>query len=243
MTALLSLMLAIGMTTQSTPKPGPAPAPARPATTAAKPPPQPPGKSAPAKPAPSKPAPPLTPSPLEVCDYITIDEARGLLGAEVTPTTAPSRGGLTSCGYTSPNGDAITLSIADYGIPFVAQQFFDQTRKALKMTANEETLGVPAFSYTIFAGPVPTPPTPSGSPGAKPAAPGAAPGATPPPTPAPVNTPPGISLVALKEQRIVTLGAVGLTAGGFDQLPKIRAIVTRVLATLTPAAEASPRDE
>jgi hypothetical protein len=193
------------------------------------------------RPAPPRPVPPPAPSPLEVCAYITADEAKGILGVDVTPTTAPSKGGLTSCGYTTPNGDALTLSIADYNIPLVAQQFFDQTRKALKTTpTTDETLGVPAFSYTIFAGPVPTPPTPAG---VKPAAgPGGKPGiAAAVPASAPVDTPPGISIVALKDQRIVTLGAVGLTAGGFDNLPKLRAIVTRVLATLTPPAEVAPR--
>src|SRR5262245_44792537 len=114
MTALLSLMLTMG-----TPAQPPKPAPARPAQT---------------KPAAPAPVPPPAPSPLEICDYIKPDEAKALLGVDVTPTTAPSRGGLTSCGYTSPNGDALTLSIADYGIALVAQQFFDQTRKALKTT-------------------------------------------------------------------------------------------------------------
>lgn len=230
MTVLLSLMLTIGVPAQAPQQPAP-PRPTR--TAQAKPAP------VPTKQAPPAPVPPPAPSPLEVCDYITPDEAKSLLGVDVTPTTAPSKGGLTSCGYTSPNGDAVTLSIADYGIPLVAQQFFDQTRKALKnTTTNDETLGVPAFSYTIFAGPVPTPPAPTAPPaGAKPPT-TTAPPATPPP--APYNTPPGISLVALKDQRIVTLGAVGLTAGGFDNLPKLRAIVTRVLATLTPPAATTP---
>jgi len=233
MTVLLSLML-----TMSAPQPAQAGPPAPPRPAAAKPAQTKPAQTKPAlpgKPVPAPPVPPLAPSPLEICDYITPDEAKALLGVDVTPTMAPSRGGLTSCGYTTPNGDALTLSIADYGIPLVAQQFFDQTRKALKTTTtNDESLGVPAFSYTIFAGPVPTPPAPVAPAGAKPTPAPAA------PPPVPVNTPPGISLVALKDQRIVTLGAVGLTAGAFDNLPKLRAIVTRVLATLPAATQTTP---
>jgi hypothetical protein len=72
---------------------------------------------------------------------------RPSVGADATVTTAPSRGAFVSCGYTSPSGDALTLYVADYGIPQVAQQFFERNRDALKTAVMDDSYGVPAFMH------------------------------------------------------------------------------------------------
>src|SRR6478735_8103269 len=71
------------------------------------------------------PTPQQTPAPApanaaKACEYIEPQDAATLLGAEATASTAPSRGALLSCGYTSPGGNALMVSIADYGIPSIA---------------------------------------------------------------------------------------------------------------------------
>jgi hypothetical protein len=133
---------------------------------------------------------------MPVCDYITIDEAKLLLGEDVTAMTAPSKSLFTSCGYTSVHGEGLTVYISDYGLPTVAQQFFEKTRDALKATTADDTLGVPAYSYAQ------TSPMPS------------------------------VTLIALKGQQIVKLEATGPVVGLSPQLPRLRAIVQRVLGTL-----------
>src|SRR5689334_1420043 len=93
-----------------TPKPASKAAPKPPATAPA--PPQ----------APAAPADPNAPQPiLNACEYIEPADASALLGTDTSASTAPSKGALLSCGYTSPNGNSLTVSIADYGIPSIAQ--------------------------------------------------------------------------------------------------------------------------
>jgi hypothetical protein len=187
----------------------------------------------------------------ERCEYITPDEAKGLLGVDAHASTAPSKGLFTSCGYTNLTGDALTIYISDYGLPSVAQQFFEKTREVLKSTTNEDTLGAAAFSYTATA-PVPAAPggsstAPSASSEAAPPASGAAtqtPVATNDRTGAPVVPiePPGvITLVVLKDHRTVKLEAAGPFAGRPQQLPKLRAIASRVVAALPPPTPETPR--
>lgn len=185
------------------------------------------GRSAPGKPAVAQkpaPAPPaqaqtLPPSPNQACEYITPEEAKGLLGVETTPSSAPTKGLFTSCGYTSAGGDTLTVYVSDYGLPSVAKQFFDKTREVLKTATNEDTIGVPAFMHVT----APAPATP-------PAA-GAA------PTPGP----PGVVMVlALKDHRTVKLEASGPLVTQPHQLPKLRAIITRVVSTLPAPAPPAP---
>src|SRR6266542_904407 len=126
-------------TTQA-PKPGakpqtPAPAPSRPGTA---------GASAPTSPA----APGSTASAIaNTCEYCDPKDAAALLFPDASATTAPSKVSLLSCGYTSPSGDAVNVSIADYGVASVAQEFFAKTRESLKNATNEDTLGVPGFAF------------------------------------------------------------------------------------------------
>lgn len=227
----------------------------------------PPTQSAPARRVPPPAAPSVPASAAQTpggsiaaCDYITADEAKGVLGPDVTASMAPSKGSFTSCGYTSPAGDAITISVADYMLPSVAQQFFDKTRELLKVPAtNEETIGAPAFSYVTpgTGGPGASSPAGTGGTAGAPAsapAPATRPAAAPPTTPAAAATPkaastpgapgaPGappaptppfavVTLLALKDHRTVQLAASGPVAGLPQQLPKLRAILTRMLGTL-----------
>lgn len=190
-----------------------------------------PTKPAPVKAAPVKPAtaPVQTPpSPNQACEYITPDEAKGLLGAEATPSSAPTKGLFTSCGYTSASGDAVTVYVSDYGLPSVAKQFFDKTRELLKTAANEDTIGVPAFLHITAPGPV-----------AMPAAPGAAPAASPGGQVTP-GAPGIVMLLALKDHRTVKLEASGPLVTQPQHLPKLRAILTRVVATLPAPAPPAP---
>jgi hypothetical protein len=185
------------------------------------------GKPAPNKPAPApvqKPAPAQTPppalAPAQVCQYITPEEAKGLLGGEATPSSAPTKGVFTSCGYTSVGGDTLTVYLSDYGLPSVAKQFFEKTREVLKTATNEDTLGVPAFMHVTAPGPVAAPPAPGAAP---------APGA------------PGVvMLLALKDHRTVKLEASGPLVTQAHQLPKLRAIITRVVSTLPAPAPPAP---
>lgn len=181
-----------------------------------------PGKPAPAqKLAPAqKPVPAPPPSPTQVCEYITPEEAKGLLGVEATPSSAPTKGLFTSCGYTSAGGDTLTVYVSDYGLPSIAAQFFEKTREVLKTATNEDTLGVPAFMHVTPPGPVGTPPTPGA-----------------PPTP---GTPGVVMLLALKDQRTVKLEASGPLVSQPHQLPKLRAILTRVASTLPAPAPPAP---
>ncbi len=110
------------------------------------------------------------PAPAQVCQYITPEEAKGLLGVEATPSSAPTKGLFTSCGYTSAGGDTLTVYVSDYGLPSVAKQFFEKTREVLKTATNEDTLGVPAFMHVTAPGPLVTPPAPGAAP-ARPAGP------------------------------------------------------------------------
>src|SRR5262249_7861603 len=59
-------------------------------------------------------SPPNSPTPvvLNTCDYVDPQVAAALLGRDASATTAPSRGALLTCGYTSPSGDALTVWIA-----------------------------------------------------------------------------------------------------------------------------------
>jgi hypothetical protein len=93
------------------------------------------------------------PAIARTCEYVDPKDAAALLGPEVSASTAPSLGGLLSCGYTSPGGDALTVSIADYGVASVAQEFFTRTREALKTTTNEDALGVPGFAFVATDAP------------------------------------------------------------------------------------------
>jgi len=86
------------------------------------------------------------PAVLNVCEYLDPPDAVALLGADAIATTAPSKGAILSCGYTSPNGNSLTVSIADYGIPTVAQQFFEKTWELTKSATVEDQLGTSAFA-------------------------------------------------------------------------------------------------
>ena len=124
--------------------------------------------SAAAKPAQKPPQKPLQtppPNPAQACEYITPEEAKGLLGMDASASRAPSRGSFTSCGYTSAAGDQLTVYVADYGLPSIAKEFFDKTREVLKTATNEDTLGVPAFMHMTPPGPLVTPQTPGAAPG------------------------------------------------------------------------------
>jgi hypothetical protein len=199
-----------------------------------------------ARPAPIKPVPapvqkpgaapaqtPPAPAPAQVCQYITPEEAKGLLGVDATASSAPTKGLFTSCGYTSAAGDTLTVYVSDYGLPSVAKQFFEKTREVLKTATNEDTLGVPAFMHITAPGPV-----------APPAAPGTAPAPAPAPA-APGQAAPGVvMLLALKDHRTVKLEASGPLVTQAHQLPKLRAIITRVVTTLpalAPPATETPR--
>jgi hypothetical protein len=94
------------------------------------------------------------PAPTNVCDYIEPQDATTLLGADASASTAPSRGALLSCGYTSPGGNTLTVSIADYGIPSIAQQFFEKTWELTKTATVEDSLGTSGFAV-IAAEPPP----------------------------------------------------------------------------------------
>lgn len=179
-----------------------------------------------AKPTPNKPVQAPPPAPNQVCEYITPEEAKGLLGVGATPSSAPTKGLFTSCGYTSAGGDTLTVYVSDYGLPSVAKQFFEKTREVLKTATNEDTVGVPAFMHVTAPGPV-TPP-----------APGAAPSAAA--TPAVPGTPGVVMLLALKDHRTVKLEASGPLVTPPHQLPKLRAIITRVVSTLPAPAPPAP---
>lgn len=185
------------------------------------------GKPGPNKPAPGKPAPAPVPSPpssTQACEYITPDEAKGLLGVEATPSSAPTKGLFTSCGYTSAGGDTLTVYVSDYGLPSVATQFFEKTREVLKTATNEDALGVPGFMHVTAPAPPAAPVTPTAA--------GTAPGATP--------APGVVMLLALKDHRTVKLEASGPQVTQPHQLPKLRAIITRVVSTLPAPAPPAP---
>jgi hypothetical protein len=97
---------------------------------------------------------PAAPAPTNVCDYIELQDATTMLGAEASASTAPSRGALLSCGYTSPSGNSVKVSIADYGIPSIAQQFFEKTWELTKTATVEDSLGTSGFAV-IAAEPPP----------------------------------------------------------------------------------------
>jgi hypothetical protein len=194
-------------------------------------------RPAPNKPAlqpapPQKPAPTPTPppAPTQVCEYITPEEAKGLLGLDATASSAPTKGLFTSCGYTSAAGDTLTVYVSDYGLPSVAKQFFEKTREVLKTTTNEDTLGVPAFMHVTAPGPLVTPPAPGAQ---------AAPASQPTPGAAP-SAPGVVMLLALKDHRTVKLEASGPLVTQPHQLPKLRAILTRVVSTLPAPAPPAP---
>jgi hypothetical protein len=198
------------------------------------------GKPAPNRPAPA-PVPPQTPppaaSPAQVCQYITPEEAKGLLGVEATPSSAPTKGLFTSCGYTSAGGDTLTVYVSDYGLPSVAKEFFEKTREVLKTATNEDTLGVPAFMHITAPGPLVTPPAP----GAAPAPPAPTPASPTAGQPAAAPGSPGVvMLLALKDQRTIKLEASGPLVTQPHQLPKLRAIITRVVSTLPAPAPPAP---
>jgi hypothetical protein len=182
------------------------------------------------------------PRPAQVCEYITPEEAKGLLGADTTASRAPSKGLFTSCGYTSAAGDALTVYVSDYGLPSIAKQFFEKTREVLKTATSEDTLGVPAFMHVTAPGPLVSPQAP-GTPAPAPApAQAAAPAGTPTPQPAP-GAPGVVMLLALKDHRTVKLEASGPLVTQSHQLPKLRAILTRVIATLPAPVAAPPAPE
>jgi len=83
-----------------------------------------------------------------------VKDAATLLGNEATATTAPSKGALLSCGYTSPSGNALTVSIADYGVPSIAQQFFEKTWELTKNATVEDSFGVSSYAV-VTADPPP----------------------------------------------------------------------------------------
>jgi hypothetical protein len=99
------------------------------------------------------PAAPAAQPVLNTCDFIDVKDAATLLGNEATATTAPSKGALLSCGYTSPSGNALTVSIADYGVPSIAQQFFEKTWELTKAATVEDSLGVSGFAVVTAAPP------------------------------------------------------------------------------------------
>jgi hypothetical protein len=94
----------------------------------------------------TRPAPAAEPTVLKTCEYIEPPDAIALLGPDASASTAPSRGALLTCGYTSPGGDALTVSIADYGVPSIAQQFFEKTWELTKTATVEDSLGVLGFA-------------------------------------------------------------------------------------------------
>jgi hypothetical protein len=108
-------------------------------------------KPAPA-PAPA-PATPQAPAVLNVCEYIEPQDALAVLGPDVSATTAPSKGALLSCGYTSPVGNTLTVSIADYGIPSIAKEFFEKTWELTKTATVEDSLGTSGFALLTAAPP------------------------------------------------------------------------------------------
>jgi biotin carboxyl carrier protein len=125
-----------------------------------------PATTAPAAKRPAAPATPAAPSAaaaapaaaapdtvINPCDYFDPAEVAPLVGPDANQTTAPSRGSFVSCGYTSPTGDAVTISVSDYGLLEVAQQFFDRGRDALKTAVVDETYGVPAFTHRAAEAP------------------------------------------------------------------------------------------
>lgn len=189
----------------------------------------------PNKPAPNTPAQKLAPAqtpppaPTQVCQYITPEEAKGLLGVEATPSSMPTKGLFTSCGYTSAAGDTLTVYVSDYGLPSVAKQFFEKTREVLKTATSEDTLGVLAFMHVTAPGPLVTPAAPPTG--------GAAAAGQPAP-----GAPGVVMLLALKDHRTVKLEASGPLVTQPHQLPKLRAIITRVVSTL-PAAAPAPAPE
>jgi hypothetical protein len=89
---------------------------------------------------------PAPPAVLNTCEYVEPPDAAALLGPDASASTAPSKGALLSCGYTSPNGNTLTVSIADYGIPSIAQQFFEKTWELTKSATVEDSLGTSAFA-------------------------------------------------------------------------------------------------
>jgi len=102
-----------------------------------------------AKPQTFQAAPALPPAPANAanaCEYIEPQDAATLLGAEASASTAPSRGALLSCGYTSPGGNALMVSIADYGIPSIAQQFFEKAWELTKTATVEDSFGTSGFA-------------------------------------------------------------------------------------------------
>jgi hypothetical protein len=131
---LVALALAVAVQTGQPKKPTPQPTPAP-------------------TPAPA-PAPDAAPVVLHTCDYVEPQDAASLLGADASASTAPSQGALLSCGYTSPGGNALTVSIADYGIPSIAKQFFEKTWELTKTATVEDSLGTSAFAL-ISADPSP----------------------------------------------------------------------------------------
>jgi hypothetical protein len=99
------------------------------------------------KPAPAPtPAPEAAPVVLSTCEYVEPQDAAALLGPDASASTAPSKGALLSCGYTSPSGNALTVSIADYGIPSIAKEFFEKTWELTKSATVEDSLGTSAFA-------------------------------------------------------------------------------------------------
>jgi hypothetical protein len=171
------------------------------------------------------PAPPPAPVQAQVCQYITPEEAKGLLGVDATASSAPTKGVFTSCGYTSAGGDTLTVYVSDYGLPSVAKQFFEKTREVTKTATNEDTLGVPAFMHITAPAPVAVVAAPP---------PGAA------PAPATPGAPGVVMILALKDHRTVKLEASGPLVTQPHQLPKLRAIITRVVSTLPAAAPPAP---
>jgi hypothetical protein len=98
--------------------------------------------------------PPAPANAANACEYIEPQDAATLLGAEASASTAPSKGALLSCGYTSPGGNALMVSIADYGIPSIAQQFFEKAWELTKTATVEDSFGTSGFAV-IAADPPP----------------------------------------------------------------------------------------
>jgi hypothetical protein len=164
-----------------------------------------------------------------------------LLGGETTPSSAPTKGVFTSCGYTSAGGDTLTVYVSDYGLPSVAKQFFEKTREVLKTATNEDTLGVPAFMHVTAPGPLVTPAAPGATPAAAAPPPPAAPTGTTAAASQPAPGAPGVVMfLALKDHRTVKLEASGPVVTQSHQLPKLRAIITRVVTTLPAPAPPAP---
>lgn len=133
------------------------------ATQPAKPTPTPPARPTPSQTPPAKPVaaatsaqpanaaatpPPTSPSPvvLNTCEYVDPQDAAALLGPDARAMTAPSGGALLTCGYISPSGDELTVSIKDYGVPSIARQFFEKTWELTKTATVEDSLGVSGFA-------------------------------------------------------------------------------------------------